>query len=118
MKYPPVANIFAVLIAYKMETKAVNAGKLLGDALREQFIVNRTSERLQGQEGTEEIVIIGPAKASLGKVNDIYRHVLYIKHEDYTVLRNIKDFLEGFIEYSDQFKEFNIQLDFNPLSNS
>ena len=38
--------------------------------------------------------VIGPAEASIGRINDLYRHVFYMKHPDYQVLVEIKDNLE------------------------
>lgn len=38
----------------------------------------------------KELHIIGPAWASVGKVNDVYRKVLYLKHSQESVLLDIK----------------------------
>ncbi len=64
----------------------------------------------------EEISVIGPAPASISKVNDIFRQVIYLKHKDYDRLVEIKDYLEGYFNFSEQFVKSNLQFDFNPMS--
>lgn len=104
LSYPPVAHILAILVVSKDEEQAEFASQLLCKAIEAQ--VHKQTE----------IKIIGPSKASLSKVNDIYRRVLYIKSEEYEVLRNIKNFLEGYIRYSEHIKGCNIQFDFDPMN--
>jgi primosomal protein N' (replication factor Y) (superfamily II helicase) len=104
LQYPPVANILAILISSGTEDKAASAGELLGSAIKEKII------------DEHEISMIGPAKASLSKIKDIYRRMIYIKCVDYETLVHIKNYLEGFIQFSEYFKGCNIQFDFNPIS--
>ena len=54
--------------------------------------------------------MIGPAYASVGKVNDIYRKVLYLKHKDERVLQDIKNKTEKYIEVNSGFRKLYIQL--------
>ena len=56
--------------------------------------------------------VIGPAPAPVGKVKDIYRRVIYLKHENYDLLVRIKDRLEEYIEINSGFRKVNIQFDF------
>ena len=60
--------------------------------------------------------MIGPAPAFLSKANDLYRRMIYFKESDYSLLVALKNFLEGYILYSDHFKNANIQFDFDPIS--
>ncbi len=107
LKYPPAAHILAILIASKDEKKAMTASELLCGAGKDWT----------SKEGiSEETVIIGPAAASLAKANDIYRFMIYIKQSDYDVLIGIKDYLEGYINYSEHFNGCNVQFDFNPMN--
>ena len=62
----------------------------------------------------EKLGIIGPADAPVSKINDIYRKVMYIKHEDYDVLVRIKDRLDDLIHEDRSFSNVNILYDFNP----
>ena len=39
--------------------------------------------------------VIGPADASISKINDVYRKVVYIKSDDYEMLAVIKDAVES-----------------------
>ena len=72
--------------------------------------------RRAGFEITDEIKIIGPAKASIAKLNDIYRQVMYVKSKDYGNLVSVKNFLEGFSRYSERMKQVSVQFDFDPMS--
>ena len=60
--------------------------------------------------------VVGPAPASLAKANDLYRRMVYFKETDYSWLTALKNFLEGYILYSEHFKNVNIQFDFDPVS--
>jgi primosomal protein N' (replication factor Y) len=63
--------------------------------------------------GTVEI--IGPTKASLSKGKDMYRYVLYMKHQQENELIRLKDFLEGYLKWSGQFQNIYFNFDFNPV---
>lgn len=106
LKYPPVSNILCILIASKDGDKGEFAAKLLSGA---------SKEWLQ-KEGSNETSIIGPSEASISKANDIYRYIIYIKEEDYKVLIGLKNYLEGYINFSEHFKQCVVQFDFNPMS--
>lgn len=54
--------------------------------------------------------IIGPAYAAVGKVNDIYRKVIYLKHKDEQVLMEIKQKTEKYIEANSGFRKLYIQM--------
>ena len=59
--------------------------------------------------------VIGPAPAYIGKVNDIYRQVFYVKSGEYPVLIRIKDELEEFLNSNIQRDEM-VQFDFDPMN--
>ena len=40
--------------------------------------------------------LIGPCRASLYKLNDQYREILYIKHEEYAIIRKLREKLRAF----------------------
>lgn len=109
MKYPPVSNILVILITSKKEECAEKSSKLLNLAAKELLKENHLSKK-------DQVVIIGPTKASLSKANDIYRRIIYLKHNDYEYLKYIKNYLEGYINYSEYMKDCSIQFDFNPMS--
>ncbi len=59
--------------------------------------------------------VIGPAEASIGRINDLYRHVFYMKHPDYQVLVEIKDNLERLCK-GEELKNQTVQYDFDPMN--
>ena len=102
--YPPVAHMLAVLVAAPEEEDARRLAQDIGQLAR-----------AQGQDG----YVIGPAPASVGKINDIYRFMLYVKHADYERLVEIKDSIELFLDKkaeSRELKKETVQFDFNPMS--
>lgn len=62
------------------------------------------------------VLLVGPADATIAKVNDIYRKVLYMKAADYQTLVALKDALEQFGKKTNAFSNVTIQFDFNPSS--
>lgn len=104
MQYPPIAHILLLLITSKEEEQAANAADILGNATKLYLDKND----LQAQ-------MIGPAPAAISKANDIYRRVIYVKHKDYTTLIDIKNYIEGYYSYSQQFNGCNLQFDFDPM---
>ena len=102
MGYPPAEQLLAVLIVGEDENLLETACTYLkGYAER----VNRY-----------QVSIIGPASPYVGKVNDIYRRVIYFKHPRYEVLTDLKDRLEEYIEVNSGFSKLRIQFDFNPMN--
>ncbi|BCN31574.1 replication restart helicase PriA [Anaeromicropila herbilytica] len=108
MKYPPASNILVILVSSKAENKAELCINLLSGVMREK--VNREDEE------ESQYTIIGPTNASLSKANDIYRKIIYLKHENYDKLKDVKNYLEGYINFSEHFKLCSVQFDFNPMS--
>jgi len=105
MQYPPAANILLILITSKTEATVDKAAVHLGEAVKD--LLSRNAIEAQ---------MIGPAPAVLAKANDIYRRVIYIKYSEYDKLVEIKNNLEGYFNYSNQFSGCNLQFDFNPMS--
>ena len=64
------------------------------------------------EEGREEhTILIGPAPAFIGRINDIFRYVLYIKNPDYDILIRLKNRMERFLKEQER-KDENVQFDF------
>ena len=62
-------------------------------------------------------VVIGPATATIGKINDVFRQMIYVKHIEYSTLTNIKDDLECFLEEKkEQYKTDSVYFDFNQMN--
>ena len=64
-------------------------------------------------------MIVGPAPAGIGKVNDIYRFVFYVKDPDYEQLIRIKDGLESWMgeqQIRQRQPHISLQFDFDPMN--
>lgn len=103
LSYPPAAHMLVVFAAAKEEDLAIKG-------------VNALKEITLSQLVSKEAVFVGPAAATVGKVNDIYRQVLYVKAVHYEILKEIKDFMEGYISCSEEFKRLSVQFDFDPVT--
>ncbi len=86
LAYPPIASLFVLLIMSETELLAVNAAQFLANAVRSKFPERKT-----------ELFCLGPSKASLSKVNDIFRQVIYIKSIKKEQLKQAKNYLEFLI---------------------
>lgn len=104
LDYPPKGHIAAILVSSLIEEEAEEKSRLIGRILTE-----KAGEYSQ-------VKIIGPAKASLSKANDIYRRILYMKHKDAEVLEELKDHLEESIGDRKDRKHVTVQFDFDPMS--
>ena len=60
-----------------------------------------------------ELHMIGPAAASVGKVKDVYRQVIHLKHRDICFLTAVREKLEKYIEINSGFRKIYIQFDMN-----
>ncbi len=105
MQYPPASHILLALITSKDEQAVDVASKMLGGAIKHYL-----------DEKGEDGHVIGPAPATVSKANDIFRRVIYIKHNEYFVLIDLKNYVEGYFNYSENFTSCNLQFDFNPMS--
>lgn len=96
--YPPSHNILAVLVASSNKTLAGNTASSMAEYIKSLGI---------------QVNVIGPAKAGIGKINDIYRFIFYIKSKDKGLLIDCKDKLEEGLKTS---KDLNVYFDFNPMN--
>ncbi len=106
MKYPPCGHMMVMLVASGDEMTALLSAELLGKKVRQA----KENGKLSG------LSVIGPANATVAKVKDIYKKVIYFKHEDYQELVKIKDVLEKFVNSHREFAKVTIQFDFNPMN--
>lgn len=99
MDYPPAAHMLSVLVSGENEELLEQGMDYLAK------FVERIASRYR-------IPVIGPAYAAVGKVNDIYRKVLYLKHRDECILQDIKDKTEKYIKLNSGFRRLYIQFDY------
>ena len=102
MGYPPVAELMAVWLSCPDEEHLEAAASYL-----KKFA-------LMASRNTA-VTIIGPAAPSVGKVNDIYRRVLYLKGEEEAALTRLKDQMEQYIEMNQGYQTVKVQFDRNPV---
>ena len=100
LDYPPASHMMAVLGSCPEEELLVQAMHYL------ELYIHRVYKE-------KDLHVIGPAYASVGKVKDIYRQVIYLKHEKQETLVRIKDQLEKYIEINSGFRNLYIQFDFS-----
>lgn len=98
LEYPPAAHMMAVQVVSRNE----EAGMLLAQELSAVVI-------------KEQLRVIGPTQATVGKINDIYRHVFYVKNKEYDRLVKIKDTLEKVTEEK-KLRNEAVYFDFDPMN--
>ena len=102
LKYPPVYQMLVVFITSKWEETAYKASNEIAE-----FAKENNQER--------EYYIVGASDATLSKINDIYRRVVYMKHLEYNKLVEMKNKIEEWEETKDWNEKVTIQFDFNPM---
>jgi len=98
LRYPPVYNMMVVLMESVEEDKVVEVSKDIYSgiaALAKDLEFSR---------------VIGPSDATIYKINNVYRRLIYIKSGNQVELKQIMDKIE---EYS--YEDVNITLDINPV---
>lgn len=105
LSYPPAAHMAAVQITAAEEAR--------GESLA-AYLAGKVRKETDGIPA-ERLSVIGPAKAGIGKIKDIYRFVFYIKGREYADLIKIKDSLEEEVRRL-QLKNEAVQFDFNPIN--
>lgn len=128
LAYPPAAHMLAVLVVSPAEESGRRLAEEIGGLV--QRMAGIQDSLLPGHGEAKRVApgravlkdrlhVIGPAPASVGKINDSYRFMLYVKHEDYARLVEVKNRIEEFWEEKENRKELkkeSIQFDFNPMS--
>lgn len=102
-EYPPETHLLAVILfAAKAEEVSKGAEILVG------FLTEKKSE---------SFVVNGPVWASIPKLRDIYRKIIYIKSPDRDELVRLKNLLEDYVKESSDFSKVSVQFDFEPHGN-
>ena len=105
LSYPPVSNLLVVHVMGGHEPLVARTANLIAEKLKSA--ITRSGRR---------VLVVGPADASVAKVNDVYRKMVYMKATDYGTLVALKDALEQFGKKTNAFAKVTIQFDFNPAS--
>ena len=102
-EYPPETHLLAVILfAAKAEEVSRRAEILAG------FLTEKKSE---------SFVVNGPVWASIPKLRDIYRKIIYLKSPDRDELVRLKNLLEDYVKKSPDFSKVSVQFDFEPHGN-
>lgn len=99
LQYPPAGNMMAVWVSSEEKDLA-------------ETVVNHAANALKKYEGQVPFTIIGPADASVSKIKDVYRKILYVKSEKMELLLKTRAYLETIFE-KEKKKNLYIQFDFN-----
>ncbi|SHI88443.1 replication restart helicase PriA [Parasporobacterium paucivorans] len=102
--YPPLTGMVAVIITSPDKTCADNLAAFIAALV----------DRLAAGEGLQ---VIGPSDAGIAKIKDIYRKVIYLKHEENDILVKIKNQIEKEIKENGSFGQAGVQFDFDPMNN-
>ena len=116
--YPPAAHMLAVQIFAREESRGEALAGALAESVRESATAERGQERKDAaQTGGQwdRMQIIGPAPAVIGRINDIFRFVFYVKCAKYDTLVKVKDALEERIQ-GEQLRTELVQFDFDPVN--
>lgn len=106
LHYPPVWNMLVIICSSKNENECQSAIEYLS-----QKVDAYINKNVPGK-----VAAIGPADATISRVNDVYRKVIYLKTAKYDTLVEAKDALEGIIKDNSIFKNISVQFDFNPVN--
>ena len=98
LDYPPAAHMMTVFGACQDEELLKKAMYYI------EVFIRRVSPK-------EELHMIGPAAASVGKVKDVYSQVIHLKHADIRFLTAVREKLEKYIEINSGFRKIYIQYD-------
>ncbi len=111
LRYPPVWHMLVVLVASRDEALSVGRSEQLHAA-----IDGLQTQDLSQQQQLSRLQLIGPTEPAVAKVSDIYKRVIYLKHAQYAVLVQIKDYIEKYLENNQAYRDVMVQFDFNPMN--
>lgn len=98
--YPPAMNMLGILFSSEDEKHLFEQCKIISELMDKNL--------------PEKTVKIGPSNAPIGRINDRYRKVIYVKSEKYTDLTGIKDIIEKYYEENPD-KKLMITFDFSMM---
>ena len=113
MNYPPVWNMLLIHVTSPDESECGSVVQRVHNTAAQMI---SHIEKSQSPDDRHQIQLIGPADATIAKVNDIYRKVIYMKTSDYAALISVKDGIEQAVKADTAMKNANISFDFNPMS--
>ena len=98
MHYPPACHMLCMQVAGEDEELMSRIMEAIAASVKKHF--GETAE------------IIGPVPAPVYKVHDIYRKILYMKHENYDILIKIQKYVKMRWDETESCKKLTLQCDF------
>lgn len=102
LRYPPMGHMLAVQVYASDEEAAARLA---------QEIKRRTEPLAKDRE----VLVMGPAPATVRKVKDIFREVLYYKHRDHEPLLLLREETERYLEEKSD-REETVLFDMDPMN--
>ncbi len=102
MGYAPFKHMMLVMLTAKEEKYIIRLSYNLKDRLNKYEVPGRLD-------------ILGPAPATLSKVNDTYRRVIYVKSDAYKALTQLSEHLYKEMKQEDTRRIAHITIDINPM---
>ncbi len=101
--YPPVTQMMVLFVGCEDIDVGEKAIRMLGEEIRSAFV------------SVPELYVLGPSAASITKIKDVYRHVIYLKHPDEKILIQVKNHLEDYMKDQKIYEKATVSFDFNPM---
>ena len=95
--YPPFSNMLAIRVMSKDEEELVKCSK----SLALLFVMNADGEE-----------VLGPQQANIYKLNDYYRHMIYVKSPYYENLVAVKDIVENEVTDNPDYRKVLVGFEF------
>lgn len=99
--YPPKGHLLAIMTESTDEAAGEALALSLAQLVRDGIIGNAA--------------VIGPAAASIRKIKDIYRHMIYVKSPDLALITDAKDRAEAYFEQNKN-TQIRISFDLDPMN--
>ena len=101
LSYPPAGHLLAIMTESSVCSVGFDFARSLAEELRNGIM--------------GKAVLIGPTAATIGKLRDVYRHMIYVKSKDVDALTAIKDKAEAFAQQSG-IQKVRISFDLDPMN--
>lgn len=101
MGYPPAAHMLVIQINGPVEQRAQRQAERIAELL------HRTDP---------SAICMGPSDATIARINDVYKKIIYIKDKDYERLVKLKDVVEAYILEEKELRDVSVWFDFDPMS--
>lgn len=99
LSYPPICNMMVILMVGEDYNRTNNEADILGALLKKETGHMKATR------------IIGPSDATIGKINSMFRKVIYVKSNDPEELFQMREIAEGY-----ETDAVNIMVDINPMN--